>query len=409
MSTGHNKQRFFVSFILLSLLSGLTIGMNKILITLLGLSLDAESWQLGLISGAESLAMAAVTLPAGLLIGRYSPRLGYLAASLLLTLLYLTLAQVQHWLQLAFLMILCGICIAFRIVAMSSSFLQRLPEIGTHRAGWYKGTLSLGTMALGPLAGHSLSHAFSLDGALGTSAGLFAAMALLGWFTLPDSPRRSAPDPSRSHWLAALWSNRSVREACLFEGLGGSLFAFYSTFMLVIAIKELHWSQSEGVALLITSGAAYVSVLLGLGQPLRRLGEARAYRLSHSLLFGGALLLACSAWQPLLFLGALALGTGIGGNHLVNVTRVALSPVNKSHVSGLMTLCQMAGSSTGAIVGGWLGAWLGLQPVFLVLALPWLIRVLATLLAAPATPAILNHLESDNERIESSSPEPDAR
>src|SRR5690606_19396187 len=263
MSTGHNKQRFFVSFILLSLLSGLTIGMNKILITLLGLSLDAESWQLGLISGAESLAMAAVTLPAGLLIGRYSPRLGYLAASLLLTLLYLTLAQVQHWLQLAFLMILCGICIAFRIVAMSSSFLQRLPEIGTHRAGWYKGTLSLGTMALGPLAGHSLSHAFSLDGALGTSAGLFAAMALLGWFTLPASRRRGAPDPSRSPWLAALWSNRSVREACLFEGLGGSLFAFYSTFMLVIAIKELHWSQSEGVALLITSGAAYVSVLLG--------------------------------------------------------------------------------------------------------------------------------------------------
>lgn len=399
MGTGHSTQRFFISFILLSLLSGLTIGMNKILITLLGLSLEAESWQLGLISGAESLAMAAVTLPAGLLIGRYSPRLGYILASLLLTLLYLTVAQVQHWLQLACLMVLCGICIAFRIVAMSSSFLQRLPEIGTHRAGWYKGTLSLGTMALGPLAGHSLSHAFDLDMALGTSAGLFAAMAALGWLTLPDSPRQEQRPASRPHWLAALWSHRNVREACLFEGLGGSLFAFYSTFMLVIAIKDLAWSQSEGVALLITSGAAYVTVLLGPGHKLRLLGEEQAYRLSHGLLVCGALLLALSSWQPLLFLGALLLGTGIGGNHLVNVTRVAMTPVNKSHVSGLMTLCQMGGSTTGAIAGGWLGAWLGLQPVFLILALPWLIRVLATALGPRAASATYKPLESNNERI----------
>ena len=66
--------QFAVAFVALSLTSGITIGMNKVLVTLLALRLDAESWQIGLLISAESLSMMLMSLPAGALIRRYGPR-----------------------------------------------------------------------------------------------------------------------------------------------------------------------------------------------------------------------------------------------------------------------------------------------------------------------------------------------
>jgi ACDE family multidrug resistance protein len=141
MQLSSDKNLFFLFFIILSLCSGLTIGMNKILITLLGLSLHLENWQLGLINGSETLAMALATLPAGLLLAVYSPRFVYGLVSILLLVIFLIISHIKFWYFLPALLVIAGFCIAFRIVAMSSSFLHYLPKIGNQWAGWYKGSL----------------------------------------------------------------------------------------------------------------------------------------------------------------------------------------------------------------------------------------------------------------------------
>jgi len=375
MATVSGTRQFFLLFIALSLSSGLTIGMNKILITLLGLSLSLENWQLGLISGAESLALAAATLPAGMLMSRYSPRVIYAIVSVILFFLYIGIAHLTDWRLLVVCVVCAGLCIAFRIVGMSSSFLQRLPEIGTHRAGWYKGTLSLGVMALGPLLGHFAAKHGSLSLAFGISASCFLYMAVLGWYALPAAPAASRRERHEKGWLASIWARRDVRNACLYEGFGNSVAGFFGTFILVITLREQQWHSDLAITLLVLYGLTYVSVLLGAGRLLVSTDPAKLYRISHGILIPGTLLLALSSHPIFFFAGALLNAIGLGLNNLVNMSTIARSNANKSHVSGLLTLSQMLGGTCGAVVGGWIGSVIGLQMVFIVLSLPWLIRL----------------------------------
>lgn len=382
MTDAASTRHFFRLFIALSLLSGLTIGMNKILVTLLGLSLSLENWQMGVISGVETLAMAVATLPAGILLSRYSPRVIYAIVSFILFFIYLGISHIQQWQWLVLTMIACGLCIAFRIVAMSSSFLQRLPEIGTHRAGWYKGTLSLGVMAMGPMAGHFLSENFGISFAFSVSGSCFLAMALLGWYALPTAPAPHKKAKYERGWLASIWRQDDIRHACLYESFGNCLASFFGTFILVITLREQHWENNLAVTLLVVYGLTYVSVLLGAGKLLILANNLQLYRLSHGLLIPGTLLLAFASHPALFFMGAVINATGLGLNNLVNMATIARSKSDKSHVSGVLTLSQMTGGTCGAVVGGWLGTAIGLQPVFLLLALPWIFRITKDRLAA---------------------------
>ncbi|MET0210000.1 MAG: MFS transporter, partial [Burkholderiaceae bacterium] len=149
-------RRFLVGFIGLTMLSGMTIGMNKVLATMFGLHLGVTNFQLALVSSAETAAMALGTLPAGRILARGNPKFLYAAISLTLAALFCILPWLPGWQWVAVLMFLVGLCIALRIVAMSTVFLVRLPELGQGKAGWYKGTLNLGMLFLGPLAGNYL-------------------------------------------------------------------------------------------------------------------------------------------------------------------------------------------------------------------------------------------------------------
>jgi len=65
------------------------------------------------------------------------------------------------------------------------------------------------------------------------------------------------------------------------------------------------------------------------------------------------------------------LGWGLGVNNLVNMDRISRAPVDKAKVSSHLTLLGMAGGTLGALTVGQLSDSLGLQPVFLILTLPW--------------------------------------
>ncbi len=379
---------FLIKFVALSIVSGSTIGINRILITLLGLSLQATNWQLGLIGAVETLGLAMGTIPAGIMVSRGNPRSLYGQASIVVAACYLLIPRLGVWFALLPFMLFTGFCISYRIVAMSSIFLGQLGVMGNGWAGWYKGTLALGTMAIGPWVGHLLAKGVGIKSTFYVSAGLFAGMASLGVLALPPSRRGGARGPRQGsgNWLSAIWQNRQVRQACLMEGVSGYCSAFFSTFMLVILIRGHGWARDRAVHLLVLNGVVYVFVLLGAGWVLARTDRSRG--IIERVVYGGTAVAMVGlglAGRPVFFVLWTALfSLGLGFNNLVNVTIISSSGCDRGHVSGVATLTQMSGGCLGALVGGLLSRVLDVQLLFVLFAAPWLLALRGRRKRAPA-------------------------
>ncbi|KPC49611.1 MFS transporter [Amantichitinum ursilacus] len=364
-------RRFVFAFAGLSLISGITIGMNKILGTLLGLQLAVTPWQLGVISGAETLALALGTLPAGRLLGRGDPRVGYAVVSLLLAAVFVLLPRLGQWQWVALAMFAAGLCISFRIVAMSTVFLLQLPRIGQAKAGWYKGSLTLGIQFAGPLIASYFTAQLGLTLAFGISAALFVLLALLGWLVLPADT--GAPRNAARAGLRQVLQLAEVRRVYLFEVLGSMTASAWGVFAILLAVRLLHWSAHNAVWLVALQGISYVAVLFFGGRWLLGAASERWYQTGHALILAGLLLAGLFHSDSAFVLAALAFGFGLGFNNLINFSRLAQAPVDKASVSAHLTLFQMLGSAAGAMGSGWLGSHLGLQAVFLLWTAPWII------------------------------------
>lgn len=364
-------RRFVLAFAGLSLISGITIGMNKILGTLLGLQLGVTTWQLGVISGAETLALAVGTLPAGRVLGRGDPRVWYALVSLLLAGVFIALPRLGQWQWVALAMFAAGLCISFRIVAMSTVFLLQLPRIGHARAGWYKGSLTLGIQFAGPLIASYFTAQLGLTIAFGISAALFTLLAVLGWLVLP--PETGARKDHAPTSLREVLRIADVRRVYLFEVLGSMTSSAWGVFAILLAVRFLHWPAHTAVWLVALQGISYVVVLFTGGRWLLGPHSERWYRSGHALILASLLLAGLFHADVAFVLAALGFGFGLGINNLVNFARMAQAPVDKSSASAHLTLFQMLGSAAGAMGSGWLGSRLGLQTVFLLWTLPWIV------------------------------------
>ena len=366
-------RRFLVGFIGLTMLSGMTIGMNKVLATMFGLHLGVTNFQLALISSAETAAMAIGTLPAGRILARGNPKMLYAAVSLSLSGMFCILPWMPGWQWVAVVMFLVGLCIALRIVAMSTVFLVRLPELGQGKAGWYKGTLMLGIQFAGPLTGNYVIAHLGLTGGFYVSALMFAVLAVLGWQVLPEQAgHRAQGGKDASSWRELL-RLPVVRTTYLFEILASFTASSVGVFSILLAIQVLHWPQAHAVWLMAVQGLAFVLVLLGLGNAV--LGSChrdRIYGAAHLAIMAALLLLGLYPTTASYLAASVLLGLGLGVNALVNTSRIAHAPVDKARVSAHLTLFGMAAGTFGALAAGRLGDLVGLRNVFLLWTLPWL-------------------------------------
>ncbi|MBV7535187.1 MFS transporter [Duganella sp. sic0402] len=368
-------RRFLIGFVGLTLLSGMTIGMNKVLSTLLGIHLGVSNLQLAVISSAETFAMALGTIPAGYILARGNPKYLYAAVSLTLSLAFCALPWLPGWQWVALLMFLVGLCISLRIVAMSTVFLVRLPEIGQSRAGWYKGTLTLGMQFAGPLTGNYAIANMGLKAGFLVSAGMFALLAVLGWHVLPETSGRKqvASSSSQAASWRALWRLPAVRTTYLFEILASFTASSVGVFSLLLAMRVLQWPHQHAVWLMAVQGLSFVVVLLFLGKPV--LGSPQRERIyggAHLAIMLALLLLGTLPNTVAYLFASVLLGLGLGVNALVNTDRIGRAPVDKARVSSHLTLFGMVGGTSGALAAGKLADSIGLQQVFLVWLLPWL-------------------------------------
>lgn len=366
-------RRFLIGFVGLTLLSGMTIGMNKVLSTLLGLHLGVSNLQLAIISSAETFAMALGTIPAGYILARGNPKYLYAAVSLTLSAAFCALPWLPGWEWVALLMFMVGLCISLRIVAMSTVFLVRLPEIGQARAGWYKGTLTLGMQFAGPLTGNYAIAHLGLKAGFLVSAAMFALLAVLGWRVLPESSgRKTGASTDAASWRELL-RLPAVRTTYLFEILASFTASSVGVFSLLLAIRVLHWPQQHAVWLMAVQGLSFVVVLLWMGKVV--LGSPhreRIYGGAHLAIMLALLLLGTLPNTGAYLFASVLLGLGLGVNALVNTDRIGRAPVDKARVSSHLTLFGMVGGTTGALAAGRLADSIGLRHVFLLWLLPWL-------------------------------------
>lgn len=316
--------------------------------------------------------MALGTLPAGRILARGNPKYLYAGVSLTLSLLFCILPWLPGWHWVALLMFLVGLCIALRVVAMSTVFLVRLPELGHGKSGWYKGTLTFGMQFAGPLAGNYLIAHLGLTAGFLVSALMFAVLALLGWQVLPaHAGQRGGAAQGASSWRELL-RLPAVRTTYLFEVLGSFTASSVGVFSILLALQVLHWPREHAVWLMAVQGLSFVAVLIGLGNAV--LGSAyreRYYGAAHLAIMAALLLLGLLPTTASYLCASSLLGLGLGVNALVNTNRIAHAPVDKARVSAHLTLFGMAAGTVGALAAGHLGDLIGLRTVFLLWLLPW--------------------------------------
>jgi MFS family permease len=392
------RTTFLLNFMLLAAFSGATIGMAKIVTTLYALHLGANSMQVGIISAMESLGMIFLTLPAGFVIARYGARRVYFLASVGPMLLNLAIPLFGHWLWLAVARLLIGLCIPFRIVSMNSAFLQQLRHIGSSKAGWYRGALTVGMGLIGPLLGNWLSSSTSFTlgfVVIGLAFGAMAAYSLGFWSDAPVAELSEGPALGMLGDIKAMVANVEIAASCLIELVGSATGSLFGTFIILLAMDVAKLTQTQAVSLVMVQGLASVVALFSLGYVLQRIGRPVAYGVSLTAALAALVLVGVATNYWLLALGGVLLSTGTALIHLVNMTQMSEHAMDKSKISGLFNLASMVGGFSGAILGGVLSHYVGLANLFLcwipvVLAMALVCRVRAV--RRQAQPALLSEV-----------------
>src|SRR4051812_49284241 len=147
------RNRFLLTFAILSSLMGTTVGMAQVSASLYAVQLGSSKTMLGLIAGAQSVGVLVMSLPIGVLVDRFGPARPFVLGTLLAGVTY---ALLPMWATPSWLLA-CTAAISFfmpfRFVALNTVFLQQLASLGQAKAGWYRGTHMLGMFLLGPALG----------------------------------------------------------------------------------------------------------------------------------------------------------------------------------------------------------------------------------------------------------------
>lgn len=364
----HPASGFLPRFLLLALVSGATVGMAKIVITLYALALGADAWQIGVIAAMEALGMLFLTLPAGFVIARFGARRVYALSSLGPMLVNLAIPLYAAWWWLALGQLLIGLFIPFRIVAMNGSFLRQLKHLGTDKAGWYRGALTLGLGLLGPLLGNAFSERGAFSLAFMLIAASFAGMALYSlrfWEGAGDaSPSGTAPASGMLAQVRHLLGERSIRQSCTVELSNSATTSLFTTFIILLAL-EGGVPQGHAVSLVMIEALFAVLALFGLGRVLRSTSPGRAYALGLALAITALLVCGLGHGYGWLVLAAVLVSLATATVHLVNMARLSQRREDSSKLSGLFNLASMAGSFGGALLGGAISHFAGLANLFL--------------------------------------------
>lgn len=371
MTAWLERHRFLLTFALLSLFMGVSVGLAKVTTTLYALHLGAQGWVLGSIAAAQSLGLLFSSLPMGVLVERYGPTRLFMAGSLIAGLLYLLLPLLPSSLFLLCMTALVSLVMPARFVSLNTVFMAALERMGEARAGWYRGTHMSGMFLIGPLLAAVVVQVLGHAGSYWLIAAMFFVTIGLSPLVLSQyrAPRRDEgwQDAGMGEVLRGVLADPLARRLAWHEGAIQALNMYYAFYIVVIAVQSLGLPAAGAGSLVAVQGAAFVFALFLLGGWVGRLGR-QALSLGALLVVLAALTLAFAARPVWLWGGGAMLGLGLGLLQIHNLTQFSRVGARLGHgrVAGFSALAGPAGSLVGGLLGGTLGQWIGLQMVFLV-------------------------------------------
>ncbi len=364
-----------LGFLCLNALAGLSVGVAKVILSLYAVALEADALALGLIAGAQSLGLLLMSLPAGVLVDQYGPLRLFSIGTLASGALYLTMPWIDSATLLCLVMLLISFFMPLRIVSLSAMFMQQIGRVGVGMAGWFRATHMVGMLLLGPLVAAWLLDGLGFAGsyvAIGATFFLLVLLApgVLRHYQRPREHVRTLSLAELKAQVALLGSDGLLRQACLREFCIQAVNQFYSFFIVVIAIQAFHFDTARAAGLISAQGSSYVLALLGMGALAARLDERLFFRGGCAVIIGALLALGAATAAPTLWLGAIALGLGLGMLQIVNISWFAKVGARRGQgrIAGLTTFVGPAGALVGSTLGGSLGNALGLQSVFYAMA-----------------------------------------
>jgi MFS family permease len=383
LSAAFERNRFLIVFALLASLMGVSVGMAQVATSLYAVHLGCSASMLGLIAGAQSVGVLFMSLPVGMLVDRFGPARPFVVGTLLVGLLYALLSLGASQVSLLICTALISFAMPLRFVALNTLFLEQLALLGEAKAGWYRGTHMLGMFLIGPIVGASLVSALGFGWAYRWIAALFFATILVSPIVLaryggrPAVPRELGWSALRAQ-LLLLVQDREVRRISWLESLTQATGAYFTFFIVVVALQVAGSTPGEASTLISAKGIAYIGALFVLGGSVKRLGPLRSKLASFTCIAVSLAVIAVGARPLWMWVGSLGLGLGLGTIQIATLTRYAQIGARTGHgkASGLNALAGPSGSVFGSLFGGILGKWVGQQGVFAIMAVGFGVAVL---------------------------------
>jgi MFS family permease len=365
--------RFILAFTALAVLAGLSVGVAKVTTSLYALDLGATPAQFGLIAGAQSVGVLLMGIPMGLLVDRVGPLRLFAVGSVLAALVYAAVPLVRDAWFLALCTALVSFCMPCRFVSLNTVFLHRLEELGPAKAGWFRGTHTIGFFLLGPAVAAAIVGALSFAGTYWLVAVSFILAIALAPLVLADYVRAEARPFNLAEVgrrLRLVVDDRDLARTCVVELTAQAALMYFTFFIVALAITRFGFAPAEAAALVSAQGLTFIVALFVLGGVAARLGPARAYLVSFIIVIAALASLGLANRGAHLWLGALLLGLGLGLLVTVNFARFASLSARhgRGQIAGLLALVGPTGGLTGSLLGGAIGQRFGIQAMFLLLA-----------------------------------------
>ena len=364
-------QRLLLGYVLLNASSGLAVGMAQLALPLFALHLGASPAEIGLIRGVAGAGLLVSAIPGGFLIDRFgAERMFHLGNGAAMACVLSLLAIGSPW---ALLLALTaeGMARSLKFNALSGAFYHALPVIGIDKAGWARGSLSIGLGFGGPLIGGLLlgrddfARVFLVSAAIQLIPSLmFARLAAAGpqhgaRVGLAEAVMREAKA------YADLIAHRDVAAALGAEAIVAGCFCSFTTFIGVAAVSDLGLPASAASLFAGAEGVSYILAVFWLG----RVAERHSYRTAALVGLGLAALslagVSLSSRVDCLIGFSALLGGGLGLLNLVSSTRAGTLPGEKGKVAALFSFSISVGIAIGPVFAGAVAELFGSRAVFI--------------------------------------------
>ena len=371
--------KFMSSFVLLTILAGLGVGVARVLISLYAVHLEASELQLGLISAAQNFGILLMALPIGVLVQRFGSLKVFSMGSLFGALLYsLTPLHSSAWYLLA-VTALVSFVLPMRFVSINTVFLSNLKRLGPARAGWFRGSHMMGFFLIAPALTVLLIEHLGYSGSFYVVSALFLATLVFAPWCFQRG-HQNASNTSGFQWrdviapLSLIKTHASLRVICTLEFLSSLANNYFGFFIVVIAIQSFALSEPVAVMLLTVQGIVFVGSLFSMGGLAELMGYQKFYVIGLSLMAAALLLLALTHTTLLMWPASVMLGLGLGMLHIANFMSFARvgEQTAMAKISPILALVGPSGGMVGGVIGAVFGASVGLQNLFFPIGLAFI-------------------------------------